>query len=47
VLEAMGRSAAAARSSLRFSVGHGSDEAAVDFVLAVLPDLVARAREAA
>jgi cysteine desulfurase len=47
VLEAMGRSAAAARSSLRFSVGHGVDEAAIDRVLAVLPDLVARAREAA
>ncbi len=47
VLEAMGRPAAAARSSLRFSVGHGVDEAAIDFVLAVLPDLVARAREAA
>jgi len=45
VLEAMGRSAAAARSSLRLSVGHGVDEAAIDFVLAVLPDLVARARE--
>jgi cysteine desulfurase len=47
VLEAMGRSAAAARSSLRLSVGHGVDEAGVDFALSVLPDLVARAREAA
>jgi cysteine desulfurase len=47
VLEAMGRSPAAARSSLRFSVGHGVDEAAIDRALAVLPDLVARAREAA
>jgi len=47
VLEAMGRSAAAARSSLRLSVGHGVDEADVDRALAVLPDLVARAREAA
>jgi cysteine desulfurase len=46
VLEAMGRSAAAARSSLRLSVGHGVDESDVDRVLAVLPDLVARAREA-
>jgi cysteine desulfurase len=45
VLEAMGRSAAAARASLRLSVGHGVDEAAIDRVLAVLPDLVARARE--
>ena len=45
VLEAMGRSPAAARSSLRLSVGHGVDEAAIDRVLALLPDLVARARE--
>jgi cysteine desulfurase len=43
-LEAMGRSAAEARSALRLSVGHGVDEAAIDRVLAVLPDLVARAR---
>jgi cysteine desulfurase len=47
VLEAMGRTAAAARSSLRFSVGHGVDEAAIDRVLAVLPDLVVRARAVA
>jgi cysteine desulfurase len=47
VLEAMGRPPAAARSSLRFSVGHGVDEAAIDRVLSVLPDLVARAREVA
>jgi cysteine desulfurase len=45
VLEAMGRSAASARSALRLSVGHGVDEAGIDRVLAVLPDLVARARE--
>ena len=45
VLEAMGRTAAAARSSLRLSVGHGVDERAIDRVLAVLPDLVVRARE--
>lgn len=45
VLAAMGRSAGAAASSLRFSVGHGVDEAQVDRVLALLPDLVARARE--
>jgi len=43
-LEAMGRSPAEARSALRLSVGHGVDEAAIDRVLAVLPDLVARAR---
>ena len=43
-LEAMGRSPAAARSALRLSVGYGVDEAAIDRVLAVLPDLVARAR---
>jgi len=41
----MGRTADAARSSLRLSVGHGIDERAIDRVLAVLPDLVMRARE--
>ncbi len=46
VLEAMGRTPAAARSSLRLSIGHGVDESAIDRVLAVLPDLVVRAREA-
>ena len=45
VLAAMGRSPAQARASLRFSVGHGVDEACIDRVLALLPDLVARARE--
>jgi cysteine sulfinate desulfinase/cysteine desulfurase-like protein len=43
----MGRTAAAARSSLRLSVGHGIDESAIDRVLAVLPDLVVRARAVA
>lgn len=47
VLLAMGRSAAQARGSLRFSVGHGVDDAQVERVVALLPDLVARAREAA
>jgi cysteine desulfurase len=46
VLLAMGRSAEQARCSLRFSVGHGVTEAQVDRVVALLPDLVARAREA-
>ena len=46
VLVAMGRSPEEARSSLRFSVGHGVDEAQIDHVLALLPDLVARARAA-
>ncbi len=46
VLLAMGRSPAAARGSLRFSVGHGTDEAQVDRVLAILPDLVQRVRNA-
>jgi len=45
-LLAMGRSAAEARASLRFSVGHGVDEAQIDRVLALLPDLVARVRDA-
>ena len=46
VLVAMGRSPEEARGSLRFSVGLGNDESQIDRVLAVLPDLVARAREA-
>jgi cysteine desulfurase len=46
VLLAMGRSPQEARGSLRFSVGHGVDEAQIDRVLALLPDLVARVREA-
>jgi cysteine desulfurase len=47
VLLAMGRSARQARASLRFSVGHGIDDAQVERVLALLPDLVARVRDAA
>jgi cysteine desulfurase len=47
VLVAMGRSPAAARGSLRFSVGWGVDEAQIDRALAILPDLVERARRAA
>jgi cysteine desulfurase len=46
VLLGMGRSPAQARGSLRLSVGHGVDEAQIDHVLARLPDLVARVREA-
>ncbi len=46
VLAAMRRSAQAARGSLRLSVGHGVDEAQIDRVLALLPDLVERARRA-
>ena len=46
VLQAMGLSKAEARGTLRFSVGHGTDEAQIDAVLARLPDLVARARAA-
>jgi cysteine desulfurase len=46
VLRAMGRSEAEARASLRFSVGHGIGDAEIERVLALLPDLVARAREA-
>ena len=46
VLVAMGLSKAEARGTLRFSVGHGTDEAQIDSVLARLPDLVARARAA-
>ncbi|HSJ98235.1 MAG TPA: cysteine desulfurase family protein [Myxococcota bacterium] len=46
-LLAMGRTAAEARSAVRFSVGWGNDERQIDRVLALLPDLVARARAAA
>jgi cysteine desulfurase len=46
VLLAMGRTPEAARATLRFSVGPGNDAAQIDRVLAVLPDLVERAREA-
>jgi cysteine desulfurase len=46
VLLAMGRSAQEARETLRLSVGHGVDEAQIDRVLLLLPDLVARVREA-
>jgi cysteine desulfurase len=46
VLTAMGRAPEQARGALRFSVGHGVDEAQIDRVLAVLPDLVARVRAA-
>jgi len=46
VLLAMGLSPAQARGTLRFSVGHGIDEASIDRVLALLPDLVARVRAA-
>lgn len=46
-LLAMGRSPAAARSAVRFSLGAGNDEAQVDRVVALLPDLVARVRAAA
>lgn len=46
VLTAMGLSAQQARGSLRFSTGHGNDECQIDAVLALLPDLVQRCREA-
>ena len=46
VLLAMGRSADEASASLRFSLGRSSDAAAVERVLAVLPEAVDRARAA-
>jgi cysteine desulfurase len=46
VLVTMGISKSEARGALRFSVGHDTDEVQIDAVLAQLPDLVARAREA-
>ena len=45
-LLAMGRTPEQARASLRFSVGEGNDEAQIDRVLALLPALVARVRDA-
>jgi len=47
VLSAMGRTPLQARGSLRLSTGLGNDESQVDRVLAVLPDLVERARRLA
>jgi len=47
VLVAMGRTPEQARGSLRLSVGHGNDESQIDQVLAILPDLVRRARDIA
>ena len=46
VLLAMGRSLDDAAASLRFSLGRATDVAAIEKVLAVLPDAVARARAA-
>jgi cysteine desulfurase len=46
VLLAMGLDDESARGAVRFSVGLGVDEAQIDAVVARLPDLVARAREA-
>jgi cysteine desulfurase len=46
-LLAMGRTPAQARASLRLSLGPGNDEAQIDRVVALLPDLVLRARRAA
>jgi cysteine desulfurase len=45
VLLAMGRSADEARATLRFSVGHGNDEAQIDAAAAQVRALVARAQE--
>lgn len=47
VLLAMGRSEAEASSSLRFSFGPTTDDAAIDRLLSALPQAVARARAAA
>jgi len=47
VLTAMGTDPAGARGSLRLSLGHTSADADVDAALAVLPTVVARARQAA
>jgi cysteine desulfurase len=47
VLSAMGRTPEQARGCLRFSVGHGNDEAQIDRVAETLAVLVPRVREAA
>ncbi len=46
VLTAMGRTAEQARGCLRFSVGHGTDNAQIDRVIELLSLLVPRVREA-
>jgi cysteine desulfurase len=46
VLTAMGLSVAAARGSLRFSLGHTSTDADVDAVLEIIGDVLVRARAA-
>jgi cysteine desulfurase len=46
VLLAIGLDEATARSSLRFSLGHTSSDADIDAVLAVIADVVRRARDA-
>ncbi|NJN19508.1 MAG: cysteine desulfurase NifS [Oscillochloris sp.] len=47
VLTAMGMSPEAANGSLRFSLGRSTDEAAIERVLAVLPQMIGRLREVA
>ena len=46
VLLAMGRTAEEASASLRFSLGRGTDTAAIEKLIAVLPEAVERARTA-
>ena len=45
VLMALGLSAKEAKSSLRFSLGRGTTEADIDYVLEVLPSIVERLRK--
>ncbi len=47
VLVALGRTPEEARGTVRFSVGHGTDEVQIDRVLALLPRLVERVRGSA
>jgi cysteine desulfurase len=46
VLRAMGHTETSAQSSLRFSFGAASTQADVEFVMSVLPDVIARGRAA-
>jgi cysteine desulfurase len=46
VLLAMGHSEKTAQSSLRFSLGASTTQSDIDYVLSVLPDVIARGRAA-
>jgi cysteine desulfurase len=45
VIKALGKSDELARSTVRFSMGHSTHQAELDRALAVLPDIIYRARK--